>query len=163
MLLFLVALDWHIRAPDSRSRQLTSAIEAPGNAWLNSYPYHYRVLHVGGQTAFVSTPGDFPVPAFKALAVPNPEIDTMNASDPAFITAQTLLGEVQSEARTNVRAQPGISDVRRQLDREWLAAHHRKVPDRQCSCRDALAAGDIATLGEACRRTRHRAVRLPHR
>ena len=34
ILLFLVGLDWYIRAPDSRSRQLTGAIETQASAQL---------------------------------------------------------------------------------------------------------------------------------
>ncbi|HCZ17432.1 MAG TPA: hypothetical protein PL117_08045 [Accumulibacter sp.] len=125
---FLVGLDWFIRAPDSRSRQLTDVIETQGSAKLKSYPYQFRVMKVDGKTAFISTPRNVEVPAFKALAVLYPEIDTMNANDPAFIAVQTLLGEVQAEARSIVLSQPGIDDVRWELDREWLAAHYIDVP-----------------------------------
>jgi hypothetical protein len=130
ILLLLVGLDWVIRAPDSRSRQLTAVIAAQGSAKLKSYPYQFRILKVTGETAFISTPRNVQVPAFKALAVLYPEIDTKDANDPAFIAAQTLLGEVQAEARAIVLAQPGIKDARWELDREWLAAHYIEVPER---------------------------------
>jgi len=42
--LFLVGLDWYIRAPDSRSRELTAAIEAQASAKLKSYPYSFLVM-----------------------------------------------------------------------------------------------------------------------
>lgn len=130
VLLSLVALDWVIRAPDSRSRELTRVIEAQGSAKLKNYPYQFHVMKVDGTTAYISTPRNFAVPAFKVLAVLYPEIDTMNANDPAFIAAQTLLGEVQAEARTIVVSQPGITETRWELDRDWLAAHYIEVPAR---------------------------------
>lgn len=130
VVLFPVGLDCFTRTPDSRSRQLTGIIATQGSAKLKSYPYQFRVLQVRGETAFISTPRNFQVPAFKALAVLYPEIDTLNANDPAFIAAQTMLGEVQSEARAIVLAQPGIEAANWQLDREWLAAHHIEVPEK---------------------------------
>ena len=130
VLLSLVGLDWYIRAPDSRSRQLTSAIEAQASAKLKSYPYQFRVMKVNGETAVVSTPRNFDVPAFKTLGVLYPEIATKNPNDPAFIAAEQLLGEVQSEARSIVLSQPGIKEVRWELDHDWLAAHHIEVPQR---------------------------------
>ena len=46
------------------------------------------------------------------------------------IAAEQLLGEVQAEARSIVLAQPGIKNVRWELDRNWLAAHQIEVPQR---------------------------------
>lgn len=130
LIVFLVWLDWYIRAPDSRSRQLTSVIEAQASDKLKSYPYKFWVVRVDGQTAVVSTPRNFEVPAFKALGALYPNIDTKNPNDPAFIAAEHLLGEVQSEARSILLAQPAIKDVRWELDREWLKAHFIDVPER---------------------------------
>lgn len=126
---FLVGLDWYIRAPDTRSRQLTAAIEANASDKLKNYPYHFHVVKVVDGTAYVSTPRNVQVPAFKALAVIHPDVNTKDAENPAFIAAEHLLGEVQSEARTIVLAQPGIKAVRWELDRDWLAAHSIEVPD----------------------------------
>lgn len=127
-LTLIVGLDWYIRAPDSRSRHLSDSIDAQASARLKNYPYKFRVMKVNGATAIMSTPRNFKVPAFKALGVLHPEINTRNANDPAFIAAEKLLGEVQSEARSIVLAQPGIKDVRWELDRDWLAAHYIEVP-----------------------------------
>lgn len=130
ILAFLVGLDWYIRAPDARSRQLTNVIEARASEKLKAYPYHFRVLKVVGGTAYLSTPRNVQVPAFKALGALYPDINVKDANDPAFIAAERLLGEVQSEARAIVQAQPGIKEVRWELDREWLAAHFIEVPER---------------------------------
>jgi hypothetical protein len=131
ILLFLAGLDWYIQAPDSRSRQLTAVIEAQGSPKLKSYPYKFWVMKVEGATAVVSTPRNFDVPAFKALAVLYPDINTKDANNPAFIAVEQLLGEVQSEARAIVLAQPGIKDVTWELDREWLRKHFIEVPEKR--------------------------------
>ncbi len=49
-------------------------------------------------------------------------------SDPDFIAAEREIGQVQAEARTIVLAQPGVKDVRFELDRDWLADHFIEVP-----------------------------------
>ncbi|MBK7677170.1 MAG: hypothetical protein IPJ27_21810 [Candidatus Accumulibacter sp.] len=128
VLLLLIGLDWYIRAPDSRSRELTAAIEAQASAKLKSYPYTFRVMKVNGETAIMSTPRNVEVPAARALGVLFPGLDTKDPNDPPFIAAQQLLGEVQSEARSIVLSQPGIREVRWELDRDWLTAHHIEVP-----------------------------------
>ncbi|WP_265943942.1 hypothetical protein [Dechloromonas sp. A34] len=130
LLIFLVALDWYIRAPDSRSRELTKLIATRASSELKDYPYQFKVLKVSGSTAYISTPRNFDVPAFKALAVLYPEINTKNANDPAFIAAEQKLGRVQSEAQAIVLAQPGIKGVEWQLDRDWLTAHYIDVPPK---------------------------------
>lgn len=130
LLIFLVGLDWYIRAPDSRSRQLTSAIAAQAGSELKNYPYQFKVLKVSGETAYVSTPRNFDVPAFRALGVLFPDVNTKNPNDPAFIAAEQQLGRVQDEARAIVLAQPGIREVAWQLDRDWLTAHFIEVPPK---------------------------------
>lgn len=128
VVIFLVGLDWFIRAPDSRARELTSVIEQQASPALKNYPYRFWVMKVTGDTAYVSTPRNFDVPAFKALAVLYPDINTKNANDPAFIAASQLLGKVQDEAQSIVLAQPGIKTVKWELDRDWLKAHFIEVP-----------------------------------
>jgi hypothetical protein len=128
ILIFLVGLDWYIRAPDATSRQLTSAIEAEGSEKLKNYPYKFRVLKFKEGTAYVSSPRSFAVPAFKALAVLYPDLNTKNPDNPDFIAAQKLLAEVQSEAGSIVQAQPVVKQIRWEIDRDWLSAHHIDVP-----------------------------------
>ncbi|UCV02113.1 hypothetical protein [Dechloromonas denitrificans] len=127
-LIFLVWLDWYIRAPDSRSREMTGVIAAQAGTELKSYPYQFKVLKIAGDTAYLSTPRSFDVPAFKVLAVLYPDLDTKNPNNPAYIAAQENLGRVQAEARTIVLAQPGIKDVKWELDRDWLVKHGIEVP-----------------------------------
>ncbi len=127
VLVFLVGLDWYIRAPDSRSRDLSAVIEQQASAQLKAYPYRFKVLKVQGDVAYLSTPRSFEVPAFRFLGKLYPDINVKNPDDPAFIAAEKLLGEVQSEARAIVQAQPGIKDVRWELDRDWLREHQIEV------------------------------------
>ena len=131
VLAFLYGIDWYIQAPDSRSRELTAAIEVKGSPKLKAYPYKFRVMRVDGATAVMGTPRNFDVPAFKALAVLYPDINTKDANNPAFIAVEQLLGEVQSEARAIVLAQPGVKDVTWELDREWLRKHFIEVPEKR--------------------------------
>ena len=128
ILIFLVGLDWYIRAPDATSRQLTSAIEAQGSEKLKNYPYKFRVLKFSDGTAYVSSPRSFAVPALKALAALYPDLNTKNPDNPEFIAAQKLLAEVQSEAGAIVEKQPGVKQIRWEIDRDWLSAHHIDVP-----------------------------------
>ena len=130
IVLFLVWLDWYIRAPDSRARNLTATIAEQASPKLKNYPYKFWVMRVNGETAVVSTPRNFDVPAFKMLAVLYPEIDTKNPNDPQFIAVEQLLGEVQSEARAIVLAQPGIKEVSWELDRDWLRSKFIALPEK---------------------------------
>ena len=78
----------------------------------------------------LTTPRNFDVPAFRMLGVLYPDINVKDANNPAFIAVEHLLGQVQDEARDIVLAQPGIEQVRWELDKPWL---HRKgidVPER---------------------------------
>ena len=97
VLLFLVGLDWYIRSPDSHSRELTRAIETQGSEALKAYPYKFRVLKVVGDTAYLSTPRNTEVPAFKALGALFPELNTKDPNNPAFIAAQQRLASVQGD------------------------------------------------------------------
>ena len=87
-------------------------------------------MKVDGKTAVLSTPRNFDVPAYKALGVLYPDTNTKDANDPKFIAAEHLLGEVQSGARAIVLAQPGIEDVRWELDRIWLKTKFIDVPEK---------------------------------
>ena len=126
----LVALDWAIRRPDSRSRELNEQIQTQASAQLKAYPYQFHVLRVVGDTAVMATPRNFQSPAFRFLAVLYPEINVKDHNNPAFIAVEKLLGQVQDEAKDIVLAQPGIKSVSWELDQEWLRRHHVEVLDK---------------------------------
>lgn len=130
-LVAIAALDWFIKLPDDRSRSLTNAIRENGSVAVKNYPYQFHVMRVEGGTAVVGTPRNFDVPAARMIAVLYPKINTKDSNDPAFIAAQQELGAVQSEVRGIVMRQPGINDVRWELDRDWLVSHYIEVPDMQ--------------------------------
>jgi hypothetical protein len=126
----LVALDWAIRRPDSRSRELNDIIQTQASAQLKAYPYQFHVLRVAGDTAVMATPRNFHSPAFRFLGVLYPDINVKDHNNPAFIAVEKLLGQVQDEAKYIVLAQPGIKGVSWELDKEWLRRHHIEVPDK---------------------------------
>lgn len=129
-LVFVVALDWVIRRPDPQTRELNGIIETQASQKLREYPYQFHVLRVEGDTAVMSTPRNFDVPAFRMLGVLYPDINVKDANNPAFIAVEHLLGQVQDEARGIVLAQPGIRQVRWELDKNWLQRKGIEVPPR---------------------------------
>lgn len=129
-LALLVALDWAIQRPDPRTREANRVLERDASQQLKDYPYRFRVLRVEGETAVMSTPRNFDVPAFRMLGVLYPDINVKDANNPAFIAVERLLGQVQDEARGIVLAQPGIREVRWELDSAWLQRQGIAVPGR---------------------------------
>lgn len=130
VLALLVAIDWAIQRPDPRTRELNRALESQASQKLKDYPYQFRVFRVEGSTAVMSTPRNFDVPAFRMLGVLYPEINVKDANNRAFIAVERLLGQVQDEARDIVLAQPGIEQVRWELDKAWLHRKGIEAPER---------------------------------
>ncbi|MDP3537847.1 MAG: hypothetical protein Q8S26_03995 [Azonexus sp.] len=126
----LVALDWAIRRPDSRTRELNDIIATQASPQLKNYPYKFYVLRVEGKTAVMSTPRNFDAPAFRMLGVLYPDINVKDNNNPAFIAVERLLGQVQDEVKAIVLAQPEISDVRWELDRAWLRRQGIEILDK---------------------------------
>ncbi len=126
----LVALDWAIRRPDARSRELNDIITSQASERLRNYPYQFQVLRVEGDTAVMTTPRNFDVPAFRMLGVLYPNINVKDPNNPEFIAVERLLGQVQDEAKDIILAQPGIKGVRWELDRDWLRRQGIEVFER---------------------------------
>ncbi len=126
----LVALDWEIRRPDARSRELNDIIASQASERLRNYPYPFRVLRVEGDTAVMSTPRNFDAPAFRMLGVLYPNINVKDPNNPEFIAVERLLGQVQDEAKDIVLAQPGIGRVHWELDRDWLRRQGIEILER---------------------------------
>lgn len=131
-LIILVALgfaaDWLIQRPDSRTREVSAAIEAQASEALRNYPYPFRVVRVTGDTVVLSTPRNVKVPAMRFLKALHPEVDTLNSNDPAYQAVQQELAKVQTEIMNLAKAQPGIKRVDWELDTAWLAKHGIDVP-----------------------------------
>ena len=128
VLALLVALDWVIRRPDGQTRALNSALEAKASPALKDYPYPFHVIRVDGKTAVMSTPRNFDVPAFRVLGMLYPKVNVKDANNPEFVALQQELGKVQGEAMSIILAQPGIAEVRWELDRAWLQQHGIEAP-----------------------------------
>lgn len=124
----LVALDWAIRRPDARTRELNDVLVAQASERLRSYPYQFQVLRVEGETAVMSTPRNFDAPAFRMLGVLYPNINVKDHNNPEFIAVERLLGQVQDEAKDIVLAQPGIKAISWELDRNWLRRQGIEIP-----------------------------------
>ncbi len=127
-LMLFAALDWFIQRPDGRARELNRIIQSQGSQPLKDYPYRFHVLRVENDTAIMATPRNVDVPALRFISVLHPEIDVMDNNNPAFIAAEKKLGEMQSEARNIVLSQPDIKNVKWELDKAWLNAHHIDIP-----------------------------------
>ena len=130
VLALLVALDWGIRRPDGRTLGLNEAIKAAASPELKNYPHAFHVMRVEGNTAIMGTPRNFDMPAFRFLGAMYPDVNVKDHDNPAFIALEKTLGQVQDEAKGIVLAQPGITGVKWELDREWLQRHHLQVPDK---------------------------------
>lgn len=130
VIVLLVALDWVIQRPDPKTRELNDILTKQASQKLKDYPYKFHVIRVEGKTAVMSTPRNFDSPAFRMLGVLYPDINVKDANNPAFIAVERLLGQVQDEARDIVLGESGISDVRWELDKNWLRRQGIEVPDK---------------------------------
>jgi hypothetical protein len=130
VLVALGVLDWAIQRPDPRTRELNDILQREASPRLKDYPYQFRVLRVEGSTAVMTTPRNFESPAFRMLGMLYPDINVKDANNPAFIAVEHLLGQVQDEAKDIVLAQPGIDEIRWELDKRWLHAKGIEVPDK---------------------------------
>lgn len=127
-LALFTAISWWVHRPDARARLINDALEAQASPQLQAYPYRFHVFRTVGNTAVLSTPRNFDVPAFRMLGALYPDMDVKNPNNPAFVAAQKTLGEMQSEARAIVLSQPGITGVQWELDVAWLRSHSIEVP-----------------------------------
>lgn len=130
VLLVIFLVDWFAQRPDGRARDINRALETQSSPQLRSYPYKFRALRVEGDIAVMTTPRNVEVPALNFIRVIYPDIQVMNANDPAFLAAEQELASRQIEARTIALKQPGIQDVKWELDRHWLMSHGVAVPDK---------------------------------
>lgn len=130
-LMLLAALDWFIQRPDGRARELNHILQSQGSQRMKNYPYRFHVLRVENDTAIMATPRNFDVPALHFIRALHPDIDVMDNNNPAFIAAEKALGEMQSEARNIVLSQSDINNVKWELDKAWLKAHHIDIPAAQ--------------------------------
>ena len=112
------------------ARHLNDLLEAKASPALRNYPFQFQVLRVEGKSAVMTTPRNFDSPAFRFLGVIYPDINVKDHNNPAFIKVEQELGRMQDEARNIVLSEPAVTDVRWELDRNWLRRRGIEVPDK---------------------------------
>lgn len=122
-LLALGAIYWFWLRPDPRVEALNRAIETQASPVLRSYPYPFRVSRMDGTVAVMASPRSPQVPVGTMIGAIDPSLAGKSADDPDFIAAEKTLAQAQGEARKIVLAQPGVTGVKWELDRNWLMEH----------------------------------------
>lgn len=127
VLLLLVGLGlWVKSAWQPRVWELDEVLTA--DAELADYPYQFRVVAFDNGVATVSSPRSFDIPAIRFLGIIHPELANAAQDDPRMLAAQQGLIDHQKRAQGLILAQPGVTDMRWQLDVKWLADHGVTVP-----------------------------------
>ncbi|MEQ1592147.1 MAG: hypothetical protein ABL892_07125 [Thiobacillaceae bacterium] len=119
----LAAIYWFGLRTDPKVAALNQTIAEKGSSALRHYPYPFRVLRLEGTTAVMATPRSPAVPVYTMIGALDPALAGKSPDDPDFTAAQKDLASVQSEARGIVAEQPGITEVKWELDADWLIAH----------------------------------------
>jgi hypothetical protein len=102
---------------------LNQAIQANGSPELKKYPYPFRVLRMEGTAAVMSTPRSPAMPVYRMIRAIDPALSGKAPDNPDFIAAEKALAKVQSEARQIVLSQPEVTEVKWELDKDWLISH----------------------------------------
>jgi hypothetical protein len=71
----------------------------------------------------MTTPRSPQVPVYRMIRAIDPTVNPRNPSDPEFVAASKALANVQTEARQIVLSQPGVTQVKWELDKNWLLDH----------------------------------------
>ena len=108
---------------DPKVDALNEAIKQNGSRALKEYPYQFRVLRLEGGVATMTTPRSPQVPVYRMIRAIDPTVNPRDPNNPEFVAAEKALASVQTEARQIVLAQPGVTSVKWELDRNWLIDH----------------------------------------
>jgi hypothetical protein len=126
-ILALGAIYWFVLRTDPRVDALNQALIEIGSPALRNYPYSFKVISLEGGSAVMGSPRSFDVPVYRMIGSLYPNLSGKAANDPDFIAAEKELAKMQSEARTIVLAQPGVTGVKWELDKNWLIAHNIQI------------------------------------
>ncbi len=126
-MLVLGAIYWFGLRTDPRVDALNQALIEIGSPALRNYPYSFRVISLEGGLAVMDSPRSFDVPVYRMIGALYPNLSSKAPNDPDFIAAEKELAQMQSEARTIVLRQPGVTGVKWELDRNWLIAHNIQI------------------------------------
>ncbi|BCB28001.1 hypothetical protein SKTS_28870 [Sulfurimicrobium lacus] len=121
--LALLALYWFGLRTDPKVAALNQAIEAKAGPALRDYPYPFQVLRLEGAVAVMATPRSPAVPVYRMIGALYPALAGKSPDNPDFVAAEKELAKAQSEARKIVLEQPGVSEVKWELDQNWLISH----------------------------------------
>ncbi|BAN35553.1 hypothetical protein SCD_n01738 [Sulfuricella denitrificans skB26] len=102
---------------------LNQAIQANGSPELKKYPYPFKVLRMEGTAAVMNTPRSPAMPVYRMIGAIDPALRGKAPDNPDFVAAEKALAKIQSEARQIVLSQPGVTDVKWELDKNWLISH----------------------------------------
>jgi hypothetical protein len=123
----LTAIYWFGMRTDPAVDALNQSLIKIGSPALRSYPYAFRVERLESGLAVMGTPRSFDVPVYKMIGALYPNLSGRAPNDPDFIAAEKELARIQSEARTIILGQPGVTGVKWELDRNWLVAHNIQI------------------------------------
>lgn len=115
---------WFGLRTDPRVQALNQSLHESASPELRDFPYEFRVVRLEGEAAVMGTPRSSSVPVYRMIGALYPRLSGKDASHPDFMAAQMALAKVQSEAREIVLKQPGVSQVKWELDQNWLIAHN---------------------------------------
>jgi hypothetical protein len=121
--LALLALYWFGLRTDPKVAALNQAIEAKASPALRGYPYPFEVLRLEGAVAVMATPRSPAVPVYRMIGALYPALAGKSPDNPDFVAAEKELAKVQSEAKKIVLEQPGVTEVKWELDQNWLISH----------------------------------------
>jgi hypothetical protein len=126
-ILALGAIYWFGLRTDPRVDALNQALIEFGSPALRNYPYSFKVISLEGGSAVMGSPRSFDVPVYRMIGALYPNLSDKAPNNPDFIAAEKELAQMQTEARTIVLRQPGVSGVKWELDKNWLIAHNIQI------------------------------------
>ena len=120
----LGAIYWFGLRADPKVEALNQALNNIGSPALRNYPYAFRVARLEGELAVMGTPRSPEVPVYRMVGAIYPNLSGRSPNDPDFVAAERELAQIQSEARQIVLSQHGVTEVKWELDQNWLIAHN---------------------------------------
>lgn len=123
VVLALGAIYWFGLSTDPKVAALNEAIQEKASPALRDYLYPFRVLRLEGTVAVMATPRSPAMPVYRMIGALYPSLAGKAPDNPDFVEAEKELAKVQSEAKDIVLEQPGITEVKWELDENWLISH----------------------------------------
>jgi len=93
------------------------------DAEISGYPYQFRVIRLQSSVATISTPRSTDFPVYKALGIIYPHLANRAQDNPEMMKARQKLAQIQKRAKAIVMQSDKASNVRWELDKDWLSQH----------------------------------------